>query len=145
MNNLRHYRKLRHLTQSDLAHRIGVSRTSIHNAETGRLSLALAERCASVLSTNKYELLGKDAIMGEPTNKELIYVMNEISNVFKGQHVFHKGSFNIVRECVVGGLECNIIMHEYKEGRGEVYTARIYSHPLESSDIWSFNKEDLEN
>ena len=78
MNNLKRYRALRGLTQSELAHRVGVSRTSIHNAENGKLSLVLATKCEEVLQVNRYALLGLDAIVGEPNQIEMGLIEMEI-------------------------------------------------------------------
>ena len=78
MNNLRQYRAVRGVTQSQLAHRCGVSRTAIHDAETGHLSLKLATKCEEVLRVNRYALLGLDAIIGNPTKEDLKYILDVI-------------------------------------------------------------------
>ena len=78
MNNLKQYRALRNLTQQDLAKRIGVSRIAIYNAEKGRLSLSLAERCGEVLGVNRYAILGLDAVLGEPNQDEKEIIVAEL-------------------------------------------------------------------
>ena len=78
-NNLKQYRALRGLTQQELADRVGVSRTSIHNAEYGKLSLQLAKKCEEVLMVNRYALLGMDALIGKPNKNELGLILMEIT------------------------------------------------------------------
>lgn len=78
MNNLKHYRASRNVTQLDLAHRTGVSRTSIFNAENGHLSLELAEKCAAALGVNRYALLGLDAVVGKPNRDEMGIIVEEL-------------------------------------------------------------------
>lgn len=78
MNNLKRIRKSRHVTQQQLADRVGVSRTSIHNAECGKLSLDLATKCSVILEENRYTLLGLDAVVGKPNRDEMEIIVEEI-------------------------------------------------------------------
>jgi len=83
MNNLKHYRASRNVTQLDLAQRCGVSRTSIFNAENGKLSLDLAEKCSKALGVNRYVLLGLDAVVGKPHQDELKLIVEELNKYDK--------------------------------------------------------------
>lgn len=63
MNNLRKYRKLRGLTQTELASRVGLPfQTFISKCELGqkRLSYSLAVKLANVLDCDVYDLMGDD-------------------------------------------------------------------------------------
>lgn len=63
MNNLRKYRKLRKMSQIELAHSVGLKWHSfISNCETGekRLPYDLAVKIANVLDCDVFELMGDD-------------------------------------------------------------------------------------
>ena len=74
MNNLRKYRKLRGLTQMELASQVGLPfQTFISRCELGkkRLPYSLAVKIANVLDCDVYELMGDDVFKkGVEINKD---------------------------------------------------------------------------
>lgn len=70
MNNLKKIRSLVGMTQNELADAIGVSKTTIVNAELGVISVEMAKKCAKVLDVNVFSILGHDVLKLQPETKE---------------------------------------------------------------------------
>lgn len=82
---IRHFRKIRGLTQLELAERSGISRTYLADTERGRYnpSLDTLKAIANALQTGLHELIGEEKEKdgppaADPTVKELIFYLDTL-------------------------------------------------------------------
>lgn len=81
-NNIRAFRLQHHLTQTELAEAIGVTKQALSLAETGSVSLKMAENIAAYLNVNLIELMGLDVLWVRPrTEAEKQYLIELINGL----------------------------------------------------------------
>lgn len=81
-NNLAKIRGKHHLTQTQLAEALGVTKQGVCFNETGKLSLGLAKKVADYLDEDIFELLGTDVFVAVPeTEAQKEYLINLIKSL----------------------------------------------------------------
>lgn len=70
MNNLEKIRAIHGLTQAELGAKIGHTRAMISALEKGRISVRNADKIASVLNENVFDVMGSDVLKKIPTTQE---------------------------------------------------------------------------
>ena len=63
-------RKTKHMTQKELADKVGAHVHAIGYAENNKVGVELAQKIADVLGENVFEVLGKDAFRKIPETEE---------------------------------------------------------------------------
>ena len=69
-NNLAKIRGKHQMTQKDLAEKLEISTQGLCFSEKGKVSVKVAEKTAEILNENVFDILGSDALVLLPKNKQ---------------------------------------------------------------------------